>query len=117
MILQIQPSQLAANICRTWAQCSEYCGRLPTAGLWWGMERIFSDGGMLVSHEVEWLKERIQWMKCQGYDELAMAQARSDHALVASLQRSIDEVDYVYDLITSAPDVEFDEEDRLWVDL
>lgn len=112
MILQIQPNPLAANICRTWAQEGEYCGRLPTAGLWWGMERIFSDGGMLAGYEVEWLKERIQWIKHQRYDALAMAQAQSaDHALVASLERLIDEVEWVDYIITAAPDVEYDEYD------
>lgn len=112
MILQIKRNQLAANICRTWAQEGLYCGRLPTAGLWWGMERMFSDGGMLAGYEVEWLKERIQWIKHQRYDALAMAQAQaqSDPALVASLQRLIDEVEWVDYRITAARDVEYEVE-------
>lgn len=111
-MIWIKRDPFAANICRTWAQHGEICGRLPTAGLWWSMERIFSDGGTLDCYEVEWLKQCIQWRKCQGYDALAMAQARSDHERVASLQQLINDVDYVYSEITNAREVdEFDEDE------
>lgn len=106
MILQIEPDPFAANICRTWAQRSEYRGRLPSAGLWWGMERIFSDGGTLVGYEVKWLKQGIRLKKRGYYDELEMEPAQSDDGLVSWLLRSIDEADYVYSKITDAPDIE-----------